>query len=389
MNAPAFTFAPAVRERVSLLIAIAGASGSGKTKSGLMIARGLAGGNDERIAVIDTEARRALHYAVPPGGRPGPDHFAFSHCDMRPPFSPDAYMAAIDAADRAGFEVIMIDSCSHEYEGDGGLHDMHDAIVARDVEKARAAHNGSYPFDEIRAAEKASVGAWKEPKARHKRFVSRLLQCRAHLVLCLRADEKIRIDKVTEKGSNGREYTKTVIVQPKDMPPNERWVPICEKRFMYEMTMSLVVTPQAPGMPIPIKLQAQHRAAVPLDKPLSEETGRALGMWAAGGATQSSVSGPGFPSLHEGPAEGAGEAPASQASPVASSSPEEDESRARFINETREHIRAATDYEDLGRWWNSELQKKLRRDFGLSAQEVESLKAFLVARLEKLKGAGK
>jgi hypothetical protein len=282
MNAPVrtFAFAPAVRDRVSLLIALAGASGSGKTLSALKIARGLAGGDDGKIAFIDTEARRGLHYAVAPGEKPGPDRFAFQHGDLRAPFTPEAYAAAIKAADAAGFDVIVVDSCSHEYEGEGGLHDMHDDLVAAAVAKSKAvAEEKGWRFDEAQARDRASVGAWNEPKMRHKRFVARLLQCRAHLILCLRADEKIRIEKV--KDDRGRE--RTVIVQPKDMPPKERWVPICEKRFMYEMTLSLVLTPHNPGVPVEIKLQQQHRAAVPLDKPLSETTGLALAAWASGG----------------------------------------------------------------------------------------------------------
>lgn len=275
-----FTFAPAVRDRVSLLIALAGASGSGKTLSALRLARGLAGGDDARIAVIDTEAGRAKHYAVAPGEKPGPDRFGFAHGDLRPPFTPEAYADAIKAADQAGYEVIVIDSCSHEYEGDGGLHDIHDALVDVAVAKAQAgAEEKGWRFDEARERDKASVGAWREPKTRHKRFVSRLLQCRAHLILCMRAEEKIRIEKA--KDERGRE--RTVIVQPKDMPANERWVPICEKRFMFEMTISLILTPQSPGIPVPIKLQAQHRGAVQLDRYLDEETGRALAAWACGG----------------------------------------------------------------------------------------------------------
>lgn len=275
-----FRFVPAIRERVSLIIAIAGASGGGKTLSALKIARGLAGGDDSKIAVIDTEAGRAKHYAVAPGEKISADRFAFHHGDLQAPFEPEAYAAAIKSADEAGrFDVIMVDSCSHEYEGEGGLHDIHNAEVAIAVEKSRAAHNQSWgAFDPARASERASVGAWREPKSRHKRFVSRLLQCRSHLILCLRADEKIRIEKV--KDERGRE--RTVIVQPKDMPPGERWVPICEKRFMYEMTLSLIVAPQNPGIPIPIKLQQQHRAAVPIDQHLSEQTGRALAAWARG-----------------------------------------------------------------------------------------------------------
>lgn len=317
MNAPArnFDFKPAVRNRVSLIIAIAGASGGGKTLSALKMARGLAAKPgedlsdpaalaeiDARIGYIDTEAGRALHYAVAPGEKPGLDRFAFQHGDLTAPFSPTSYAEAIKKADETGrFEVIVVDSVSHSYEGEGGLHDMHDQAVADAVAKARQFHNGNYAFDEQKAAEKASVGAWKEPKMLQKRFVSRLLQCRAHLILCLRADEKIRIEKVTEKGNNGREYTKTVIVQPKDMKPEERWVPICEKRFMYEMTLSLVVTPASPGVPIPIKLQQQHHASVPLDKTISEETGRALAQWARGGSIKSEAERP-SPSTSDRPA---------------------------------------------------------------------------------------
>lgn len=283
MNAPArtFHFAPAVRDRVSLLIALAGASGGGKTLSALKVARGLAGGDDSKVAVVDTEAGRAKHYAVAPGEQPGPDRFAFQHGDLHPPFSPDAYAEAIAAADAAGFEVIMIDSCSHEWEGEGGLHDMQMVNVEDAIEKARKSHKEQWgPFDEAKAAERASIGAWKVPKRLHKRFVGRLLQCRAHLILCLRAEEKLRIEQIEDERGRKR----TVIVQPKDMPPKERWVPICEKRFMYEMTLSLILTPQDPGIPIEIKLQAQHRAAVPLDQHLSEETGRRLAEWARGGS---------------------------------------------------------------------------------------------------------
>lgn len=100
----------------------------------------------------------------------------------------------------------------------------------------------------------------------------------------MRADEKMRMETVEEEGRNGKVFKKTVIVQPKDLPVAERWVPIVEKRFPYELSTSLLLTPTAPGLPIPIKLQEQHRPAVPLDESLSEETGRALAMWARGGS---------------------------------------------------------------------------------------------------------
>ncbi|GEP09873.1 AAA family ATPase [Methylobacterium gnaphalii] len=279
-----FTFAPAVRDRVGLLIGIAGASGSGKTLSAFKIGRGLAGGDDSKIAVVDSEGGRAKHYAPAPGEQPGENTFGFAHGDLHPPFQPEAYLAAITAADQAGFEVIIVDSFSHSWDGVGGLQDMHDEFAAATVEKKRLqAEQNGWRFDEAVEFDKASIGAWKEPKMRNKRLVARLLQCRAHLIICMRADEKMRMETVEEQKANGRgSYKKTVIIPAKDLPVEERWVPIVEKRFPYELTTSLLLTPLNPGVPIPIKLQSQHRSAVPLDRQLSEETGRALAAWARG-----------------------------------------------------------------------------------------------------------
>jgi hypothetical protein len=81
-----------------------------------------------------------------------------------------------------------------------------------------------------------------------------LLQCRASIIFCLRADEKIRI---------ARENGKTV-VEPLG------WMPICEKRFMFEMTASFTLTPDKPGIPhfdLPHKLQRQHRGMFTDTKP--------------------------------------------------------------------------------------------------------------------------
>lgn len=335
-----FSFRPAVRENVSLLIAVAGASGSGKTYSALKLATGLAGASG-RVAFVDTEAGRAKHYA---------DQFRFDHGDMTPPFSPDRYREAIEAADSAGYQVIVIDSMSHEWEGDGGLQDMQAAAVADAVEKARANHNPNWgAFDPVKAAERAGVGAWKEPKRQHKRMVSRLLQCRAHLIFCLRADEKIRIEK-DEKG-------RTKIVQPADMPLTERWVPITEKRFMYEMATSLILTPAAPGVPVPVKIQDQHRFAFPDGQPITEETGRRLAEWARGGAVEAH----------------------GLATPVANA-----EAYAAYVAD----VLASPDETaaSLVAWWNSDQQKAERRALGAAA--TAPVRDRVQARIRALEAAG-
>jgi hypothetical protein len=233
-----FQFTPAVREQVSLLIALAGASGSGKTYSALRLAQGLA--PTGKIAFIDTEARRGLHYA---------DRFKFLHADMRPPFGPARFVEAIHAAEAAGAEVVILDSFSHEYDGEGGIMDWAD----------RLAESGTKP-----------PGNWKEPKLAHKKMMNALLQCRASLIFCLRADEKIEIVR-----ENGRTQVRPL-----------GWVPICEKRFMYEMTASFTLSPDSPGLPrfdLPHKLQEQHRAMFPADRQIGEDSGRALREWATGG----------------------------------------------------------------------------------------------------------
>ena len=79
-----FTFRPAARENVGLLIGLSGSSGSGKTYTAMRLAHGIAG--DAPFAVIDTEAGRAKHYA---------DQFRFDHGDLKPPFRPDAYAEAL------------------------------------------------------------------------------------------------------------------------------------------------------------------------------------------------------------------------------------------------------------------------------------------------------
>lgn len=234
-----FSFVPAVRERVSLLIALAGASGSGKTYSALRLAKGMAPSG--KIGFLDTEARRGLHYA---------DKFTFLHADMRPPFRPASFIEGIRAAEAAGCEVVIIDSFSHEYDGEGGIIDWADELAERGVK---------------------SPGNWKDPKLAHKKMMNALLQCRASLIFCLRADEKIEII---------REGGKTQ-VRPLG------WMPICEKRFMYEMTASFTLTPDAPGRPrfdLPHKLQDQHRSMFVEGKPISEDAGTALAAWSHGGA---------------------------------------------------------------------------------------------------------
>lgn len=250
---PDYKFQRAVRENVPLLIGLAGASGSGKTYTAMTLAKGMAG--DKRFAVIDTEAGRAKHYA---------DQFAFDHLDIHPPFRPDTYLAAINAADRERYPVIVVDSMSHEWAGDGGILDW------QEEEWAKNNH-----------AEWARMSSWIKPKQGHKAMVSKLLQVRAHVILCFRAEPKIEMAK-DEKG-------KTIVVEKKGPGGFKGWLPICEKNLPYELTASFLFMAEAPGVPIPMKLPAQLAPFFPLERQVTESAGRQLAAWARGGTAEPEV----------------------------------------------------------------------------------------------------
>ena len=244
-----FEFAPAKRENVPLLIGLAGGTGSGKTYSAMRLAKGLAG--DKPFAVIDTENGRARHYA---------DEFAFDVTDLAAPFTPERYADAIEGAVAKGYSVVVVDSMSHEYAGIGGLLEQHDEELER-----------------LGNSNKMLLAAWIKPKRAHKKMVTRLLQVPAHVILCFRAEQKIEM----KQGAQGR----TEIVLKTGLNVVDGWTMLTEKNLPYELTASLLLTAEAPGLPKPIKLQQQHRAMVPLDKPIGEETGKRLAEWASGGGS--------------------------------------------------------------------------------------------------------
>jgi AAA domain len=253
-----FTFKPAVRQKIGLLFAIAGASGSGKTFSALTLAKGLANGTG-RVAVIDTEAGRALHYA---------DRFEFLHGDMEPPFTPERYVEAIHAAQDAGATVIVIDSMSHEWNGEGGCADIQAEIALK------MAKGNPERVDAMTAP------AWAKPKIRHKRMVNRLLQSRAHLIFCLRAEEKIRIDEVQDGN-----YKKKVITPI-------GFQPICEKGFMFEMSGSVTMHPESPGVvryDLTHKLSEELQAILPHGQHITEQTGAGIRQWTEKGTGERRV----------------------------------------------------------------------------------------------------
>lgn len=253
-------FRPAERAASQLLILLAGGTGSGKTESALRLATGLAGGGT--IAAVDTERGRMLHKA---------DDYTIAHyAELEPPFTPEAYVDAIETADALNPAVLVIDSGSHEWDGDGGVLDIQEA-----------------EFERLGGRDEVRMLSWKVPKQRHKRYRNALLRARPHVIVCHRAEDKIEMVK---------EGGKTIVRAKESLTGTAGWIPIAERRLPFEATISLVLTPDNPGVPLPVKLERRHLALVPLDQQLDEATGARLAEWAAGRA--GTVQGP--PSPREG-----------------------------------------------------------------------------------------
>ncbi|MGY6217339.1 ATP-binding protein [Methylolobus aquaticus] len=149
-------FTRAERKKAKLRLALCGPSGSGKTFSALLIAQGLAPGG--RIALIDTENGSGELYA---------DIAEYDAATLRAPFTPDRYVALIRGAEQAGYDVLIIDSLSHAWVGEGGILDMHD--------KATLASKTQNSFT-----------AWREVTPQHNALVDTILGANLHIITTMR-----------------------------------------------------------------------------------------------------------------------------------------------------------------------------------------------------------
>jgi len=250
----------AKREQVPLLIGLVGPSGSGKTFSALRLATGIQRVSGGEIYVIDTESRRALHYA---------DRFNFRHLQFDAPFSPLDYLAAIDHCVKKGAKTLVIDSMSHEHEGPGGVKEWHDD----EVEMMSGGNEEK--------AKRVNVLAWAKPKAARRRLINAILQHNCNYIFCFRAQQKL---KMVKGGA----------------PEPRGWQPITDPQggYNYEMTLGCLLLPASDGVPTwqpehdnegMIKLPAQFLDIFKEGPQLSEYIGEKLGQWAAGGTEKTVV----------------------------------------------------------------------------------------------------
>jgi hypothetical protein len=242
----------AKRESTPLLIGLVGPSGGGKTKSALRLAAGIQKVRGGKLVGIDTEARRMLHYA---------DEFPLTYLEFKAPFSSTRYLEALKAAsEKADGGVVIVDSMSHEHEGEGGYLEYHEA------ELDRMAGNDWKKRDRV------TFTAWIKPAAERRRLINSILQMNTAFVFCFRAKEKLKIVRGQEPIPLG-------------------WQAIAGEEFSFEMTVRCLLPPGANGIPdwsdeafrqgVPKRSDA-HRPLIPDGMQLSEEIGERLALWAKG-----------------------------------------------------------------------------------------------------------
>jgi hypothetical protein len=161
----------AQKSKSKLRIGISGPSGSGKTYSALLLASGLT--NEwAKICVIDTENGSADVY----------DNLgAYNVITLVAPYSPERYIEAIKAAEKAGMEIVIVDSTSHEWDGKGGCLESNELL-------AQSKFKGN------------SWAAWSQTTPRHQRFIEALVTSSCHIITTARSKtDTIQVDKQVKK----------------------------------------------------------------------------------------------------------------------------------------------------------------------------------------------
>lgn len=164
-------FQKAKKEKIYLKVLLAGASGSGKSYSALKLATGIANKMGGRIAAIDTEAGRIRYYA---------NEFDFDDLQLSEPYTPEKYIEAITQAVDSGYNVLIIDSITHEWN-----------YILDQVDKIPGTN---------------SYTKWGKLTPRHNKFTEKMIQSPINIIATVRGKDAY----VLEQDKNGKQVPKKV-----------------------------------------------------------------------------------------------------------------------------------------------------------------------------------
>ncbi len=204
----------AERTRIKVKIGMSGVYNSGKTKGALRLAYGLCGKKWDKIIVVSSEPNQSA------------DIYANEFCDdtnqysvidltQNKDYSPEQYIRALRLAESGGFEVVILDTITHEWD------DILDS-VDRDNKAAEAQNK------------KLFGNGWLENGARHKAFLQAIMTSSCHVILTCRQDEEIVM--VTENGKQRRK-----VVGMKDLT-RKNWTYDLNFHFILEAETHLATT---------------------------------------------------------------------------------------------------------------------------------------------------
>jgi len=232
-------FKKAERKNAKLRLALAGPTGSGKTLGALLLAKGIGG----RIAVADTENSSAELYE---------DVVEFEHANIQPPYTPEKFIDAIHAAEKAGFDTLILDSITHEWSGVGGCLEIVDKL-------ASTTFKGN------------SWGAWSQVTPRHRKFIDAMLQSSINIIVTMRS----KMDTVQVDAGNGKKKVEKVGMKAEQRDGIE-----------YEFTTVLDITHDN------YAIRTKDRTRI-FNEPmlLSEQAGILLKQWLNSGSADACING--------------------------------------------------------------------------------------------------
>jgi hypothetical protein len=244
----------AQKKKQKLKIALAGISGSGKTYSALTLAFSMC----EKVIVIDTECGSASLYS---------DHFPqYDVLELSAPYSPQRYIEAIKMAESAGYECIIIDSLSHEWNGPGGCLEMVNSI-------SKTGGN--------------SYTAWGKVTPHHDALIAHMIASQSHIIVTMRAKTAYEIT-TNDKGKqapvkvgmaptqrDGVEYEFTIVF---DIDQNHNFTCSKDRTSLFNN----VDIPQPLNKEIGQKILEWLDSGVEFVNPLAANPEKPAGVWGDG-----------------------------------------------------------------------------------------------------------
>lgn len=171
-------FQRAQRSQAKLRLGLTGASGSGKTYSALLIAKGLGG----KVAFIDTENRSGDLYS---------DLIDFDILHLVNPFTVEKYVDAIELAETSGYDILIIDSISHAWAGEGGVLDYVDRLSSSNFK-------GN------------SFTAWRQGGRHQDQLINKILRSQMHTIITMRS----KTEYVVEMNDRGKQSPRKIGMAP-------------------------------------------------------------------------------------------------------------------------------------------------------------------------------